>query len=255
MKLAIIGSRNLKVDNIGQYLPDNVTEIVSGGARGIDRCAREYALENGIRLTEFLPEYNRYGKGAPLRRNLDIIEYADAVLAFWDGESHGTGFVIKRCKMSFKKLFIVYKDELPGYEPENANDGSKKTKILRPGIARQTRIKTAEEEKPAKNGSKTARGKKPGNISRNKKSIKAAISAANGGRKSSGRKRLIITPEMLPITDPDSERKPKDAYNADIEKIKKAVIISEKVKGEKAEKTTKKKKTGGEESEDNADNT
>ena len=60
---------------------------------------------------------------------------------------------------------------------------------------------------------------------------------------------------MLPITDPDSERKPKDAYNADIEKIKKAVIISEKVKGEKAEKTTKKKKTGGGESEENADNT
>ena len=46
MKVAIIGSRNLKVDNLAPYLPSNTTEIVSGGARGVDHCAREYALRN-----------------------------------------------------------------------------------------------------------------------------------------------------------------------------------------------------------------
>ena len=98
MKVAVIGSRNQRVDNLGKYLPDDVTEIVSGGARGVDTCAREYALANKIKLTEFLPEYDKYGRGAPLRRNITIIEYADLVLAFWDGSSRGTKYVIDNCK-------------------------------------------------------------------------------------------------------------------------------------------------------------
>lgn len=98
MKVAIIGSRNLKVANLGKYLPPETTEIVSGGARGIDQCARRYALEHGIKLTEFLPQYDKYGNGAPLRRNIEIIDYSDLVLAFWDGSSHGTRFVIEKCK-------------------------------------------------------------------------------------------------------------------------------------------------------------
>lgn len=57
MKIAVIGSRGLSVNDFGRYLPKNVTEIVSGRARGIDTCARAYALANGIKLTEFLPEY------------------------------------------------------------------------------------------------------------------------------------------------------------------------------------------------------
>lgn len=98
MKVAVVGSRNLRVDELGKYLPEGVTEIVSGGAKGVDTSAREYALANGIKLTEFLPEYDKYGRGAPLRRNITIIEYADLVLAFWDGRSHGTKYVIDNCK-------------------------------------------------------------------------------------------------------------------------------------------------------------
>ena len=98
MKVAVIGSRGLHVDHLEDYLPEGVTEIVSGGAKGIDTCAREYALRHGLKLTEFLPEYGKYGRGAPLRRNTTIIEYADLVLAFWDGKSRGTKFVIDNCK-------------------------------------------------------------------------------------------------------------------------------------------------------------
>lgn len=98
MKVAIIGSRNLGVIGLGEFLPENVTEIVSGGAKGVDTCAREYAQAHGIKLTEFLPDYTRYGRGAPLKRNLEIISYADLVLAFWDGTSHGTKYVIDNCK-------------------------------------------------------------------------------------------------------------------------------------------------------------
>lgn len=98
MRVAVIGSRGLRVENLEQYLPTDTTEIVSGGAVGIDTCAKEYALTHGIKLTEFLPEYKKYGRSAPLRRNVTIIEYSDLVLAFWDGKSRGTKFVIDNCK-------------------------------------------------------------------------------------------------------------------------------------------------------------
>ena len=98
MKVAVIGSRGLTVSDLGSYLPENTTEIVSGGAKGVDTSAREYAKSNGIKLTEFLPEYTRFGRSAPLKRNISIIEYADIVLAFWDGKSRGTKFVIDNCR-------------------------------------------------------------------------------------------------------------------------------------------------------------
>lgn len=98
MKVAVIGSRGLSVTDLGRYLPENTTEIVSGGAKGVDTSAREYALSHDIKLTEFLPEYTRFGRSAPLKRNITIIEYSDIVLAFWDGKSRGTKFVIDNCR-------------------------------------------------------------------------------------------------------------------------------------------------------------
>ena len=57
MKIAVIGSRNVTVDNIGEYLT-NCDEIVSGGAVGVDTCAADYAKENGIMLRYFCPNTN-----------------------------------------------------------------------------------------------------------------------------------------------------------------------------------------------------
>lgn len=97
MKVAVVGSRGLSIPNLEAYLPEDTTEIISGGARGVDTSARNYARSNGIKLTEFLPEYETYGRSAPLKRNLTIIENADLVMAFWDGKSRGTKFVIDNC--------------------------------------------------------------------------------------------------------------------------------------------------------------
>lgn len=107
MKVAIVGSRGLEVNDLEKYLPDGVTEIVSGGAKGIDSCASAYAKKNNIKLTEFLPKYEKYGKAAPLKRNREIIEYADKVIAFWDGCSHGTKHVIDECQKCRKKINVV----------------------------------------------------------------------------------------------------------------------------------------------------
>ena len=107
MKVAVIGSRGLSVPNIGEYLPEDTTEIVSGGAKGVDASAREYALSRGIRLTEFLPEYTKYRRNAPYKRNAAIVEYSDLVIAFWDGQSRGTKFVIDVCRRTEKPVKIV----------------------------------------------------------------------------------------------------------------------------------------------------
>jgi len=109
MKVAVIGSRGLTVADLGKYLPPETTEIVSGGAKGVDTSAHEYAKANHIKLTEFLPQYDKFGRNAPLKRNLMIIEYADFVLAFWDGKSRGTKFVIDKCgELNFGvKVFMI----------------------------------------------------------------------------------------------------------------------------------------------------
>lgn len=111
MRVAIIGSRTLTAENFGEYLPENTTEIISGGAKGIDCAAKEYALLKGIKFKEFLPDYRRFKKGAPLKRNLEIIEYADFVLAFWDGRSKGTKFVIESCRAKGIPHMVITKSK------------------------------------------------------------------------------------------------------------------------------------------------
>ena len=94
MKIGIVGSRNLVVSNLDEYVLEECTEIISGGAIGVDKCAADYAKSKNILLTEILPEYQIYGKGAPLIRNKVIVEKADMIIAFWDEKSNGTKFVI-----------------------------------------------------------------------------------------------------------------------------------------------------------------
>ena len=91
MKIAIVGSRNYsKEGNVADFvtsLPEDA-EIVSGGADGVDTWAIKHA---GMRATTvFAAQWNLFGKGAGMRRNSTIVEYADEVYAFWDGLSRGT---------------------------------------------------------------------------------------------------------------------------------------------------------------------
>ena len=100
MRVAIIGSRSLSSLNLDwllSHIPPAASEIVSGGAAGVDEYARLAAQATGLPLREFLPDYERFGKQAPLRRNIEIIGYSDLVLAFWDGHSRGTIHVAGEC--------------------------------------------------------------------------------------------------------------------------------------------------------------
>jgi hypothetical protein len=110
MKVAIIGTRNAPANisvTILRYLPRNVTEIVSGGAIGVDKAAEELAVTLSLPIKRFLPDYRRYGRRAPLNRNIEIIKYADRVLAFWDGRSRGTRQCIIECINRRKPVRII----------------------------------------------------------------------------------------------------------------------------------------------------
>lgn len=97
MILGIAGSRGLHHPLPDELMPPYIDEIISGGAVGIDRCARNYALDNHITILEILPEYDRYGRRAPLVRNDIIIRLSDMMYIFWDGKSRGSAYVIKKC--------------------------------------------------------------------------------------------------------------------------------------------------------------
>lgn len=92
MKIAVVGSRSIKNADISQYIPKEATEIITGGAVGIDKLAEREARLRGIPLTVFKPDYETHGKSAPLVRNKLIAENCDMLIAFWDGSSRGTVF-------------------------------------------------------------------------------------------------------------------------------------------------------------------
>ena len=106
MKVAVVGSRSIFATDISMYISDG-DEIVSGGAVGVDSCAAEYAKKNGLKLTVFLPQYEKYGRAAPIVRNKKIVDYADKIVVFWNGKSKGTLSVIKYAEKTGKLCEII----------------------------------------------------------------------------------------------------------------------------------------------------
>jgi hypothetical protein len=120
LRIAIAGSRSITnydhlLSAIDAAVKSNVItpahsyEIVTGGARGVDSLARRYAQERQLKLTELKPQYQYFGdRGAPLRRNYDIAEASDVLLAIWDGQSPGTGHMIECMKQAGKPYYVHY---------------------------------------------------------------------------------------------------------------------------------------------------
>lgn len=110
MKVAVVGSRSATLKHypiICDNIPINTTEIISGGAYGVDSLAEKYAKENKISLVKILPNYDKFGKTATLTRNIEIIKRADYVLCFWDGKSRGTAHVISNCIKLYKNVKVI----------------------------------------------------------------------------------------------------------------------------------------------------
>lgn len=88
MKLAVVGSRYYKnfefvEENINEFRKKNdVTELVSGGAEGVDTLAEEYSKKYDIPITVFEANWTKYGKSAGPIRNKLIVKEADVIMAF-----------------------------------------------------------------------------------------------------------------------------------------------------------------------------
>lgn len=68
--------------------------IVSGTARGADKLGERYAKERGYNVELFPADWENKGRAAGYIRNADMANNADALIAFWDGTSHGTAHMI-----------------------------------------------------------------------------------------------------------------------------------------------------------------
>ena len=69
----------------------DITEVVSGKARGVDAMGERWAEEHGVPVKPFPADWERWGKPAGMKRNKQMAEYAEGALLLWDGESRGTG--------------------------------------------------------------------------------------------------------------------------------------------------------------------
>jgi hypothetical protein len=88
--------------------PDRKNAIVSGGARGADRLAKQYAEEHeDIHYIEFKADWQTHGKKAGIVRNYDIVRESNRVLAFWNGKSKGTKHTIQLARQYHKPVRVV----------------------------------------------------------------------------------------------------------------------------------------------------
>ena len=107
MKLLIVGSRSIKNFDLSPYISLDVDTIISGGAVGIDNLAEEYADLHRISKYILRPCYNLYGRAAPIKRNEQMVDMADAVLVVWDGNSKGTQYTLKYAEKMRKPTTLV----------------------------------------------------------------------------------------------------------------------------------------------------
>lgn len=116
MKIIIAGSRDfndyeLAKEKILYFVKNtffNQIEIVSGGARGADRIGEKFAKEYSLKMKIFPPDWQNKGKKAGILRNQEMADYADCLIAFWDGLSKGTMNMIEEMKKRNKPTRIVY---------------------------------------------------------------------------------------------------------------------------------------------------
>lgn len=107
MKVIIAGSRIIDDKKIVWGALDNtkfdITEIISGGALGVDRLGEEWARSKKIPVKSYRPNYNTDNpKYAPLLRNMEMAKYGDALIAVWKDQTRGTAHMIK-CMTDLKK--------------------------------------------------------------------------------------------------------------------------------------------------------
>lgn len=111
MKVIIAGSRGITNGRVIEQAiilsKYDITEVVSGTARGVDQLGETWATMAGRKIKRFPANWEAHGKKAGFLRNVDMSEYADALIAIWDGESRGTMHMIDIMKKARKPVFVM----------------------------------------------------------------------------------------------------------------------------------------------------
>ena len=112
MKYIIAGGRDFTNYTVmAKILKEfNIDTVISGCAKGADTLGAEWAAKNGIPLQTFPAYWDTYGKAAGFIRNAEMGEYADALIAFWDGQSKGTKHIIQTMKRLHKTYWVYNYD-------------------------------------------------------------------------------------------------------------------------------------------------
>jgi len=112
MKVIIAGSRTITdqaiVDNAMEEAEFDVTEVVSGRARGVDTLGEYWAIMRNVPIIIFPANWKLYGRSAGILRNQQMSHYADALVAVWDKKSRGTGHMIAAMSELGKPMFVKY---------------------------------------------------------------------------------------------------------------------------------------------------
>jgi hypothetical protein len=90
----------------------DITEVVSGTAKGADTFGELYSEQNNIPLSNFIPQWKTLGKKAGIVRNCDMGDYADALIAVWDGKSKGTKHMIETATNKGLKVYVYNLQEI-----------------------------------------------------------------------------------------------------------------------------------------------
>lgn len=110
MKVIIAGSRN--IEEYGSLIfaikqsKLKISTIISGTADGVDKLGERYGKEFNIPVLKFPADWETYGKSAGYKRNLQMAENADALIALWDGKSKGTKHMINIARKKQLKVFV-----------------------------------------------------------------------------------------------------------------------------------------------------
>jgi hypothetical protein len=109
MKTIIAGSRGITDYELIVRVMNNIwwkpTEILCGGARGVDRLGKKWGIEHSLPVYDYPADWSVYGIRAGYVRNLEMAKDADALVAIWDGVSKGTNNMIK---IATNKSLLVY---------------------------------------------------------------------------------------------------------------------------------------------------
>lgn len=113
MKLIIAGCRHINYPFIVQRAIDffgisGITEVVDGGAEGVDRLGAFWAQDNKIKICMFPADWKKHGKAAGPIRNEQMAKYADGLLAIWDRKSRGTRNMIENAIKYKLDVWIYY---------------------------------------------------------------------------------------------------------------------------------------------------